>query len=1238
MRGFKSLSFATLILFCSLLSKAQKTLAPIIPSPNASSLGIYGELPVSYFTGVPDISIPIYEVKGNKIGLPISLSYHAGGLRPEVHPSWVGNGWSLNAGGVITRKWNGVLADEYQYIDGIPNTGMPILSASDWSSNAKIKVNSLYANLNPLDIEPDEFNFNFLGFSGKFYMDHNGDWQVQSDQYLKVVKFQQTDLVEPFIKSATQLEMGNPHLVKKVFGKFTLIDGKGNKYYFGSTDALKNTAIEFSDNMIVPYSPRGFNFVATSWYLTKIVSADGIETIDLNYDRGPFTSNISHQSSQIFVSTYGGSGNQQSCNNSNYPLRGGLGGSVISPVYLKSISMPSKSVRVDFSSNQSDELSYRRNGNKLEAYGQVYLDNGYTIPNPGFPADFPSCYTLITDPVLIPHYANNPAATFYPNLWDRFIWMKLNSINVVNTSTSVEMNKMTFSYSGDFQRRLRLSSVQMDGKKHSFTYNAQYLPDYIKIYTDHWGFNNNNSNQLPTAGPAGIPAGVFTAREPDNTGALTQAEMLTGIIYPTGGKTEFIYEQNKYSSVVKRDIGVGAVAENGYAGGVRLKKMINTDNFGVQQFKEYFYVNGYNGVTDPSTLPSSGVLDTKPIYYYEKTGINDQGYNCIYKYGSSTSIVPVTSNSMANHIGYSSVVEKLPDNSFTIYNFSNHEPGTGTYNDGTAVNDYNAGFFQGYKRTISNYFKRGRLIKKDLYKYNPLTGSFFIIAQEETAYTAHSSSVLIRAVHSEVRSLCPLNYPIPDIRAYSTEAYVSNCTPFFPTTITSRNYASDGSGTQKTITLSQQFDEYKNLRQMSFTKSNGDNETTIYKYPYDFSTADIANPYKALKDQHTIDEVIEKRILTGSPQKLSDASIRTFSIMGTNKIYNNAIYAFESVNPVDISLVGTTTYSGGGNLGFDTKYKENGRVSYDNEGNISNIETAGNYNTGFIWGYSKKYMIAKVENAKDNAIGYVSFEGENTINNGWSQAGGTISDLVNPPPGGVKYFQLGNLQTVNVLNPLQKYTVSYWCKDPNSLVVVPTGGSISHKITEPGTNGWIYIEKEVTGATGFNINSTGVGLAYIDEARYYPSDASMTTALYDWRGNVICSNDSKSMFLYFEYDPFGRMTLVRDHKRNILKKYDYQYLVAADQGNGSYTITLTNNTSHNGYTYKVSVDGTLYFFPIPGQSITLGLSVSPGTHTISFECGPSYNFNISPGGNYTCFQTQPPISVNVSGNLTFTVY
>ncbi len=77
-----------------------------------ANLGLYGEIPVSYYTGVPNISVPLYEIKGKQITVPIYLSYHPAGIRPEIHPGPVGLGWSLRAGGVISRTVKGNGPDE----------------------------------------------------------------------------------------------------------------------------------------------------------------------------------------------------------------------------------------------------------------------------------------------------------------------------------------------------------------------------------------------------------------------------------------------------------------------------------------------------------------------------------------------------------------------------------------------------------------------------------------------------------------------------------------------------------------------------------------------------------------------------------------------------------------------------------------------------------------------------------------------------------------------------------------------------------------------------------------------------------------------------------------------------------------------------------------------------------------------------------------------------------------------
>ena len=65
----------------------------IIPqSPNAYSLGKYGDIPVSYHTGVPEISIPIYSLTDKDVTTNISLSYHGSGIKVDEVASWVGLG------------------------------------------------------------------------------------------------------------------------------------------------------------------------------------------------------------------------------------------------------------------------------------------------------------------------------------------------------------------------------------------------------------------------------------------------------------------------------------------------------------------------------------------------------------------------------------------------------------------------------------------------------------------------------------------------------------------------------------------------------------------------------------------------------------------------------------------------------------------------------------------------------------------------------------------------------------------------------------------------------------------------------------------------------------------------------------------------------------------------------------------------------------------------------------------
>ena len=236
---------STLLTLCLIgLANGQAPLKNIImPSPNVASLGKYGEVPVSLYTGVPNISVPIYEIKNGPLSLPISLSYHAGGIRVEEMASSVGLGWSLNAGGIIGRNvmsrpddlngWSSrPLAQRVETIMNSANTAQIINFATAVENGQD-------------DGAADIYYYNFNQYAGKFFYDQEGNTHTLPYKKLKI------DNGSAGWKIV--VEDGTEY----TFEKFETVE------VFECTDAPKTT---------------------TAWYLTKIKSSDGNREINLSYE------------------------------------------------------------------------------------------------------------------------------------------------------------------------------------------------------------------------------------------------------------------------------------------------------------------------------------------------------------------------------------------------------------------------------------------------------------------------------------------------------------------------------------------------------------------------------------------------------------------------------------------------------------------------------------------------------------------------------------------------------------------------------------------------------------------------------------------------------------------------------------------------------------------------------------------------------------------------------------------
>lgn len=149
-------------------------------SPEAATLIKFIDFPIDHYTGIPKINIPLSGISEGNISVDVSLSYHAGGHRVDEVANWVGLGWKLNAGGMITRKVRGLEDDAYigQGFLEIRTMYTPndVVQAASGANDAFLDGLANQCS----DSEPDEFYFNFGGYQGKFAFDWTGNLPVVS--------------------------------------------------------------------------------------------------------------------------------------------------------------------------------------------------------------------------------------------------------------------------------------------------------------------------------------------------------------------------------------------------------------------------------------------------------------------------------------------------------------------------------------------------------------------------------------------------------------------------------------------------------------------------------------------------------------------------------------------------------------------------------------------------------------------------------------------------------------------------------------------------------------------------------------------------------------------------------------------------------------------------------------------------------------------------------------------------
>ncbi|KUJ49707.1 DUF5977 domain-containing protein [Chryseobacterium sp. JAH] len=516
-----------------LIQNSVNSIAP--KSPDAAALFRYTETPVSLYTGVPDISIPIYTIKEGNIELPITISYHAGGIKVTDEASSVGLGWSLNAGGRVSHIVSGV--NDFN-LNGYRNTyprnatGMQSMSScislpwntSTYSSafytNMFYPTNSYgYTSIND-DFQPDLFLINLPGKSYKAYLD-----MAKTTQANGVLKFA--------IAEQPNIDF-----------KLTDVAGATGGYNFAVTD---ENGLKYSfDKQEITTNITGWNTInGMSRILSKIEDVEGSK-IDF-YSSNPISNSrlTGCKTTRTYLTDplnfYQGSMNIKGVTDCSKQQTG--------ESYLERIEFTNG--KVEFNWTTREDIHNSKKLSSIKIYNSYKLIKQY---------DFNYDYFIATD----------------------------------NLNTSVMRQWLNLPNDHVFTHRLRLLSVteSVTNEKYSFEYNSTYnLPNKLSFSSDFWGYYNGQNNSdtfIPDPEKYIKGETIFNVNsfnkdltgywyhadsppqsfDPNNntqgyfnyssdgkhylsdrrTSLYSLAGLLTSVNYPTGGKTEYEFEPNTFSN------------------------------------------------------------------------------------------------------------------------------------------------------------------------------------------------------------------------------------------------------------------------------------------------------------------------------------------------------------------------------------------------------------------------------------------------------------------------------------------------------------------------------------------------------------------------------------------------------------------------------------------------------------------------------------------------------------------
>lgn len=879
-------------------------------SPTATQFLRYDELPISEYTGIPNISIPIYNIQEDDFNLPITLSYHAGGIKVNQDASWVGLGWDLSLASVIqiindrddffeeypkfskTRflpdYFNGTMASNYGYqyfpiksSQGIPNIQIPHdnpqnqdpqivepkLAHNYWlCTDYYFSINKQRAGhynlLEPTkmaDSEPDIFKINLFGETLNVII----DFRYSSNYFIVLNK--------------------QGYKVNKSSNTWVVTNPKGQQFYFtdNSFTRVDNGKYEIRENGNISGGAGSANmYNSRIWMLNKIITETGKEI------------NIRYRKSSKEIVTITKNHNQDFL---QYPVSvSRLTGSGTGYYYGLHSSTPR---------NQLIEMR-----NTTYEY-QFYIES-ITFPKGNI------SFTL-TDRTDI-NYTKKLS--------------KIEVFNLLNQNVkSIDFNYDYFIERNNAGQRLKLVSIKENNDAtHNFIYNTKQLPAKNSYEQDYWGYCNGKlSNKSIVPNPKRFKFQMDNGNNLSASVEFTKTAVLESIKYPTGGSVYFNYELNQFNNYWIPDVdSLDNKISKGL--GLRIKSIIYKDSNGsIEKSTNYKYEGGKANIKIAMVMPNFSRTSFEGDYERSASILSStvNGFN--------------TSNPLSsmNGVGYGKVTRQDYSNAqdkgkiITFYNNNPHivPPHTGggvnmpTYIPLPAFKDIQKPE-NGTPVRICYYDKNNSLQKEEIFEYLNQQSAIYYGAK-----VAQYAPYYLRFTNTLSGSGASVNYyPVQLIGFYPIVDFES--------LLINKKIKEYSENDSILYEETYGYNPYRLLVNKRIINNSRDESINyVYKYPNDFS---VAAPYNDMVMKNILNPVIEKEVLLNSSLLQKERTDYSY--------WHSKFYA-----PINIKK----QMSSDGYL--------EPRIKYDFfiNGNIKEIVKDDSDKSVYLWSYNYQYPIAEIKNA-----------------------------------------------------------------------------------------------------------------------------------------------------------------------------------------------------------------------------------------------------------------------------------